>query len=134
MTIPLTKREQLAADLVAMLAQFTGTQRYTALRYPWLRGRFLLSDGAKFLAGTAKAYWLMDAIASHQPNKKVASEPFQVWTLTVNDQQAVLLCTDGNEHELVRQEIPYTDFLLSEITLYVEQSGDDLVVLLPSEH
>jgi hypothetical protein len=27
----------------------------------------------------------MDAIASHQINKQIAGEPFQVWTLNVNE-------------------------------------------------
>lgn len=137
MTTPTTKKEQLAAELEANLPHFTGTEIYTNLRYPWLRSRFLLTDGAKYLAETAKAFWLMDAIASHQTNKQVAAEPFQVWNLTVNEQkQATLTCTDGNETALVRQEIPLTDFPLSEITLYAEQS-DDLagrVVMLTSEY
>ena len=105
------------------LPHFTGTESYTNLRYPWLRSRFLLTDGAKYLAETAQAFWLMDAIASHQTNTKVAAAPFQVWNLTVNEQkQAALVCTDGNEIVLVRQEIPLTDFPLSAITLYAEQS------------
>lgn len=79
----------------------------------------------------------MDAIASHQTNKKVAAEPFQVWKLTVNEQkQAALVCTDGNETVLVSQEIPYSDFPLSEITLYAEQSDylAGRVVMLTSEY
>jgi hypothetical protein len=134
---PLTKAEQLAAELEANLPHFTGTESYTNLRYPWLRSRFLLTDGAKYLAETAKAFWLMDAIASHQTNKQVAAEPFQVWKLTVNEQkQATLTCTDGNEAVLVRQEIPYADFPLAKITLYAEQSDylAGQVVMLTSEY
>jgi hypothetical protein len=130
-------KEQLAAELEANLPHFTGTQSYTNLRYPWLRSRFLLTDGAKYLAETAKAFWLMDAIASHQTNKLVAAEPFQYWKLAVNEKnQATLTCTDGNENALVRQDIPYSDFPLSEITLYAEQSDylAGLVLMLPSEY
>ncbi len=128
MTTPATTRK---------LPHFTGTENYTNLRYPWLRSRFLLTDGAKYLAETAQAFWLMDAIASHQTNRKVAAEPFQIWKLSVNPQkQATLMCTDGNETVLVRQEIPYSDFPLAEITLYVEQSETlaGRVVMLPSEY
>ena len=127
-------RTPLAADL----AHFTGTDTYTNLRYPWLRGaKFLLTDGTKYLAEQAKAFWLMDAIASHQINKKVAAEPFQVWTLSVNEKhEAILTCTDGNKTELVRQDIPGTDFPLACITLYASQ--DDYlggrVVMLTSEY
>ncbi len=137
MTTPTTTQQTLAAELETNLAHFTGTESYTNLRYPWLRSRFLLTDGARYLAETAKAFWLMDAIASHQTNQKVAAEPFQVWTLTVNEQkQAALVCTDGNETVLVRQDIPYSDFPLSEITLYAEQSDylSGRVVMLTSEY
>lgn len=55
---------------------------------------------------------------------------------------AVLTCTNGNEKELVRQEIDYTDFLpVGELTLYasVEEHPDVsttrkvMIILLPSE-
>ena len=124
-------------ELATELAHFTGTESYTNLRYPWLRTKFLLTDGTKYLAEQAKAFWLMDAIASHQTNQKVAAEPFQVWELTVSPaQQAILTCTDGNKTELVRQEIPATDFPLEKITLYAEQSDylGGLVVMLTSEY
>lgn len=128
----LTKSEQLAAELEANLPRFTGTENY----YPWLRSRLLLTDGAKYLAETASAFWLMDAIASHQANKQVANHRFQAWMLSVNGQGAILTCTDGNETVLVRREIPVTDFPLAEITLYVEQSDylAGRVVMLPSEY
>lgn len=127
----------LAAELESELAHFTGTETYTNLRYPWLRSRFLLTEGAKHLAEKAKAFWLMDAIASHQINKKVASESFQVWELTVNEKrEAILTCTDGNQHTLAHQEIPATDFPIKSITLYAAQ--DDClggrVVMLTSEY
>ena len=127
----------LKDQLESTLPHFTGTESYTNLRYPWLKSRFLLTDGTKYLAETAKAFWLVDAIASHQVNKKVAAEPFQVWKLTVNEkQQATLVCTDGNEHILAQQEIPYTSFPLAEISLYAEQSDylAGRVVMLTSEY
>jgi hypothetical protein len=124
-------------NLDTELAHFTGTESYTNLRYPWLRTKFLLTDGTKYLAEQAKAFWLMDAIASHQANRKIAAEPFQVWELTVSDKrEAVLTCTDGNKTTLVRQEIPATDFPLEKITLYAEQSDylGGRVVMLTSEY
>ena len=42
------------------LALFTGTQHYYRLAR-----KHLLTDGTKYLADAAGAYWLMDAIASH---------------------------------------------------------------------
>ena len=83
------KREKLAAEIEAALPHFTGTEEYHRMRYPWLRKDFLLTDGAKYLADKAgliggTAYWLIDIIASHQTNKKVAAEGFQTWKLYVN--------------------------------------------------
>jgi hypothetical protein len=134
---PTTNPTDLAAELESELAHFTGTESYTNLRYPWLRKRFLLTDGAKHLAEKAKAYWLMDAIASHQTNKSVAAEEFQFWKLTVGEKrEAVLICTDGNDHELVRQDIPFTDFPLNSISLYaaLDECLGGLVVMLTSEY
>jgi hypothetical protein len=132
-----TTSTDLAAQLESELAGFTGTESYTNLRYPWLRKSFLLTDGAKHLAEKAKAYWLMDAIASHQTNKAVAAEEFQFWKLTVNERcEAVLTCTDGNNKQLVRQDIPLTDFPLNSITLYaaLDECLVGLVVMLTSEY
>jgi hypothetical protein len=134
---PTTNPTDLAAELESELAHFTGTESYTNLRYPWLRKRFLLTDGAKHLAEKAKAYWLMDAIASHQTNKSVAAEEFQFWKLTVGEKrEAVLICTDGNDHELVRQDIPFTNFPLNSISLYaaLDECLGGLVVMLTSEY
>jgi hypothetical protein len=130
-------REDLASTLTSELAHFTGTEIYTNIPYPWLKKRFLLTDGAKYLAEKAKAFWLMDAIASHQMNKRVAAEEFQFWKLDVNERrEEVLTCTDGNEKQLVRQEIPATDFPLHSITLYAipDESLGGLVVMLTSEY
>ena len=125
------------STLESELAHFTGTESYTTLDYPWLRTKILLTDGAMYLAEKAKAFWLMDAIASHQINKKVASEPFQAWQLTVNEKhEAILTCSDGNKTVLARQEIPYTDFPLECISLYIaldEWLGGQ-VVMLTSEY
>jgi hypothetical protein len=55
----------------------------------------------------------------------------------VNEKHAaVLTCTDGNEKQLVRQEIPSTDFPLNSISLYAAQdeSLGGLVVMLTSEY
>jgi hypothetical protein len=157
------KREKLAAEIEAALPHFTGTEEYHRIRYPWLRKDFLLTDGAKYLADKAgliggTAYWLIDIIASHQLNHKVASEGFQTWKLYINHaeagqpeqalpatvlawkahtrpNEALVTCDDGNNHLLVTQELPFADFALDEVGLYV--TNDDfngIVVMLPSEY
>jgi hypothetical protein len=46
---------------------------------------------------------------------------------------------DGNEHELVRQEIEYTDFPLEAVTLYLVYGSLDgvtpcWILMLPNEY
>ncbi|MFC1762933.1 DUF6876 family protein [Planctomycetota bacterium] len=87
-----------------------------------------LTDGVQYLAEQAGAYWLIDAIFSHRRR-----EPFQIWTLKKNtdDNGAVLtMQEDSGEPIKVRQEMPFTDFPLDQIKLYLI----DGVVLLPSEY
>lgn len=114
------------------LAQFSGT----ALCHRWnkLFYKIVLSDGAKYLAEQAGAYWLMDAIASYQHEAKFRGEDFQVWELIVHGSNAILVAGDGNGNKLVSQRIPYTDFPLHTVKLYLERSENLAVIMLPGEH
>jgi len=130
-------------DKQSELDQFTGTERYT--RWSLLFGRMVLTDGAKFVAengGGNGAFWLMDAIASHQPKalKNEMLRDIQFWTLEVKEKNgrksAVLTCrTDSGEKPVITQRIEYTDFDLPKIDLWVEPLDENTyVILLPSEH
>jgi hypothetical protein len=92
----------------------------------------LFTDGAKYVADEGGAYWLLDEIALAQRYEKaVAAESFQVWKLTVNaDRTAVLTCEDGNDREVFKKAIPFTDFPADEITLWFANN----TIYLPSEH
>lgn len=109
-----------------------------------LGNRYLATDGAKMLADTFGAWWLLDAIASHYHTAKVRSEPFQVWELSELPKHwrklgdCVLVCDDGNGNELTRQAIPYTDFPreLMPFRLYCEATdigGAKFAIMLPEE-
>jgi phage baseplate assembly protein gpV len=114
----------------ADLAQFTGSESW--YRHAINRA-VLFTDGAKFVADRAGAYWLIDEIAIIQPHdKRVAAEEFQVWKLAVNaDQTGVLTCDDGNDHVVYTKQIEYTDFPPDGIiTLYFTNN----TILLPSEY
>jgi hypothetical protein len=66
----------------ADLAQFTGSENW--YRHAINRA-VLFTDGAKFVADQAGAYWLLDEIAIIQShNARVAAEGFQVWKLAVH--------------------------------------------------
>lgn len=118
-----TTPENLSADLDG----FIGTEHY----YRYLIGT-KLTDGTKFLADKAKAYWLMDAIASYQMYPNVRNMGIQFWTLTVkpNRSAKLELWDDIPGTRIKIQTIPYTDFPLPKITLYCQ----DGVIFLPSEH
>jgi len=113
----------------ADLLQFTGTENW--YRHG-LNRAVLFTDGAKYVADTCGAYWLLDEIAlSQRYDKRVAGEEFQVWTLSVNpDRTAMLACGDGNGNEVFSKQIAFTDFPLDSVTLWYT----DNTILLPSEY
>ena len=90
------------------------------------------TDGAKYVADTAGAYWLLDEIALAQRyEKKVAGARFQVWKLAVNsDSTATLSCEDGNCNTVYSKAIEFTDFPKEGVTLWFANN----VIYLPSEH
>lgn len=65
----------------ADLRQFIGSET----RYRHSRVRHILyTEGMQYVAEQGSAYWLLDKIAFAQLQSKIAAEPFQLWTLTVN--------------------------------------------------
>lgn len=114
------------------LQQFTGTEQY---HHHWMR-QFVFTDGVKYLADSAGAHWLIDVIASHN-----RTEPFQIWDLKVMPDKTAIVTMreDTDEPVKVRQEIPYTDFPLAEIKLFLmdgimHQGKYYPVLLLTSEY
>ena len=113
----------------ADLMQFTGSEQW--YRHG-INRKVLFTDGAKYVADAAGAYWLLDEIAIIQPyDKRVAAEEFQLWKLVVRpDHTATLTCDDGNGNIVFTKEIAFTDFPLPEIKLYFVNN----VIHLPSEY
>lgn len=110
------------------LSQFVGTTRY--YRH-WLN-RFVLTDGAHYICKHGGA-WIVDAIASYQPKllKSEMLQEFQFWKLRVNaDHTAHLICERDTDDVVLTQDIPFTDFPLTEIRFYLTQG----VLMLPSEY
>jgi len=125
-----------AEQLNSRLNQFTGTENWH--RYNGLFPKMLLTDGALYLAENAGAYWIFDAICSHQ--RKALKDPmlrnFQFWTLKVSpDKKAVLTCERDSNDIAITQKLEYTDFPLPEIKIWVQPIGDgNYCAYLPSEH
>jgi len=112
----------------AVLTQFTGTERYYRLN-----PLCLLTDGTKYLAEAAGAFWLMDAAASYLIELGTDDWFVQV-KLVVTGPRAVLTLEDGNGHVRAKQVIPYTDFPIPQQSLYACWDGEHWVLMLPSEY
>lgn len=122
------KKITTMSELENFLSGFTGTEHY----YKAMFNGVVFTDGIKALADSMACYWLIDAIVSYQGETAIKAEGFQIWTLTVkDDNSAILTCkTDTNEPLLVSQMFDYTDFVVGELKLYCI----DNVILLPSEY
>jgi hypothetical protein len=123
------------------LAQFTGSTE-------WFRHSFnkavIYTEGVRYLADRGKAYWLIDAIASHIGcptfNKAAAKDDrirlLHFWKLAVNRDQTALLTgtADSGEPPFIRQKILYTDFPLESVDVWAQNNGDGYTLMLPSEY
>ncbi len=99
------------------LRQFSGTEYW----YKHLSG-YLYTDGVQYVAQEGGAYWLVDKIFLTTRAKNDLQE-FGSWKLEVNeDKSAVLICEDGNYHELYREKIKWIDFSLNKIELWFEKA------------
>ena len=120
--------EKTKAEIEAIVEQATGTdshhETYSLPSYP------VLTDGVLNVARTTECFWLIDLIYSHQINQRL-DKSFQVWKLQVSPKDHSAVVRRYNDQTLiVTQKIPYTDFPLDEIKLYLI----DGVILLPSEY
>ncbi len=120
--------KQEAYNLKRELQQFTGSE--TFYRNP-LFSKFIYTEGVKFLAERAGAYWLLDHIFIHQTLSILKGQSFQVWKLKVKESHsATLIVEDGNDQQLTSFAIPFTDFPLEEFTLWLV----DNTLMLTSEY
>lgn len=96
-------------------AQTNGTDSYHRIGL----SRLMATDGAHLLAEVCGAHWLLDLIASHQPDilRKHGQEAgaFQVWKLdALGDCGVRVTAEDGDRGAgpvvLAEQEVPYSDF------------------------
>lgn len=111
------------------MAQFTGSD--TFYRYG-LAGDVLFTEGVKYVADTAEAYWLLDLICiANVYEPKVRAEEFQLWTLAVQDNTTgVVSCDDGNGRIVYKQTLTFTHFPAPGIKLYFCNG----TILLPNEY
>ena len=118
------------AELREALSCFT----HTEIVRPHWSGKFFYSDGVRFLAEYADAYWLLDVIASHL-DWGLFCQPLQVWTLTVFRQvhpaAGKLECRlDEGKPVIRRHLIDYVDFPLDSMKLWLYKG----MLMLRSEY
>lgn len=109
------------------LAQFTGTNEWH--RHSLMKS-ITYTDGVKYVADEAGAYWFIDIIGSMQLMPDVHKEEFQAWVLEVSGTVGVVRMDDGNGVVIYTQTIEFTDFPEPGITFWFT----DNVILLPSEY
>ena len=119
---------QSKQEILDLMGQASGTTAYH--RFSQFPGFPVITDGVLAVAEAAGCYWLLDIIGSYQDDERL-DKAFQVWTLTVSmeENSAVVRGYNDTTH-IITQEIPFTDFPLDEIKLYLI----DGVILLPSEY
>lgn len=116
-----------AQELKAGLANCYGSEQYHKLTLSPLKS----TDGVATMAQLAGAFWLVDAIASYQGDKRIKHLQIQFWHLVVKDKRAELFVQeDSGMPKLITQKIGYTDFPEGEWELILT----DNVLMLPSEN
>lgn len=111
-------------NLPMELNQFSGTENW----YRHAMSTMLYTDGVKYFAETAGAYWFVD-MAAFLILPLAVKEGFASITLYCKDGRAEILVTDGNEHELLRNTTP-TDCPEGTYGFYLT----DNVLMLTSEY
>ena len=110
------------------LEQFTGSEQIFA--HPLFK-RYVYTEGVRYLAREGGCYWLIETIFSHQLDETLKSQPFQLWNVTVHDDEsAIITVEDGNDHQLKQIDLVFTDFPLNEFPLWLVEN----TLLLPSEY
>lgn len=121
--------EALAA-LKSELSHFIGTEKYH--RWSSIFPDFL-TDGAKYLAEKAGAFWLMDIVGSVR--RKVLAKGFATLNMTIDGEGGcVVALDDGNGKVFYKQAVPYTDAPF-DVKLFVQPCDENrLCIMLPSEY
>ena len=114
-------------ELLTALKQFTGTTQWY---YHPLFKAFRYTDGVRFLAKNAGAYWLLEFILSHQTNSKIKGQEYQTWKLVKKGNGCTITVDDGNGKIIKTFALSYTSFPLENFTIWFVNG----VLLLPSEY
>ena len=116
-------------DLQSSLGQFIGTEQYHFNPlYRWLR----YTDGVKYFAENAGggAYWFLDIIGTELVSL-ARSQDFLTVDLKVHANESCdIVVTDGNDNELWRRLIGWTDCPVGDWRFFLQNN----VLMLTSEY
>jgi hypothetical protein len=116
------------------LSHFTGSDKF----YRWSPlTRSVLTDGTQYVAETAGAFWLFDAIDSHLTTQGLNENTEFVCAKlkkVSGADDAELTLDDGNGTIWMTQYIPFTDFPLDEFKTFAVYNGIAWTHMLPSEY
>lgn len=121
------------AEVLPDLGQYYGTLGYLRHRIVPVGPGLLLTDGARYVAEEAGAYWLMDKVLLNAKEWLLEGNGFCVVELLVTDGKALLEVSDGDEGRIHTEEIAFTDFPEPGIRFFL-LDGDEPVLMLTSEY
>ena len=112
-------------EILDTLPYFRGSAEY--YRHPFLNHQLLLSEGAIYIREACECYWFFDMVAQQAQRH----EEFAVTLKQLMSKEWLITFQDLNlKKVLYSQQIPYSDFPLSEIKLWYMNG----ICYLPSEH
>ena len=112
--------------IIHEMAHFTGTVNYW--EHQFFKISINLTDGANYIRTNCGAYWLFDLITQQTYQK---DKSYVVKLKNIKESEYIFNVLDWQTDEIIyQQEIPFSDFPLDQIKLYVLNG----VCLLPSEY
>ncbi|NEQ50493.1 MAG: hypothetical protein F6K11_10220 [Leptolyngbya sp. SIO3F4] len=141
-----TKNKLNQDAILKKLRTFSGTKSY--FRHSSLFPRFLLTEGALYLAKACSCYWLFDYLASQQNNPVIKDHKklqiMQFWELTAGESTGVISCEWADERAVHEDQISFTAFPLESIRIWIAPTmatptfetldNKHMVAMLPSEY
>lgn len=115
------------------LANYYSTLGYLRHRILPVGPGLLLTDGAKYVAEKAGAWWLMDRVLLGAPEWLLEGDGFCIIELLVKDSKGKLIVENGDGGLLHDEDIKYTDFPEPGIRFFL-QDGSEPVLMLQSEY
>jgi hypothetical protein len=127
--------EKSYEELQMIMRESSGTTRYHRIT---LVKNFLVTDGVKYFAKEANAYWLTDIVASYIRVMEKTDDYFFVPVLTVDKKQngrfKIYREVSGNKKVIVRQNIEYADLPTGEYKFFLFREDEFFIMICPSEY